>query len=704
MTEGPFDGRHPDDLAYPRQTARTQGFSLGVPRTITAGTDRVVFLRSKAGDDPVTCVWVLDLASGRERCVFDPRTSDAGDGVALTPAERARRERMRERAKGITTYATDRDLTRAVFVERGSLLVAELQGTRIHGLELDGTPDDPRLSPDGTQVSYVVDGALWVRPVEGGGARCLVAEDGVTWGLAEFAAAEEMGRYRGFWWSPDGSRIAACRVDESMVRTWWISDPTTPGSEPYPIRFPQAGTPNAGVTLHVIDVASAVRTEVVWDHVRFEYLCRVLWAEGSPLTLQVMTRDQRTLITLEAVDDAATRMVEEDTDPCWIEPVAGSPARLDDGTLVRTADSDGARRIMIGDDIVSPPNLHVDSIVGTDGEQVVFRAWDGDPTQGLLFRVSSGGDVTPADLEPGDHSAVTGGGVTVVHSYGEDAQHPFVTVRTPDGGAHALASTPETPVVDPRPVYATLGERDLRAALNLPAGHDGTSPLPVLLSPYGGPHGQEVVRSRGAYREQQWFADRLGAAVLTIDGRGTPGRGTGWERAILRDFSVTLQDQVDGLHAGAKEWSFLDLDRVAIRGWSFGGWLSAMAVLTRPEVFHAAVAGAPVTDLRLYDTFYTERYLGHPDDEPEVYSRDAPVTYAAGLSRPLLLIHGLADDNVVAAHTLQLSAALFHAGRQHDLVLLPNASHIGGSGDQVVARYLAELDFLRRSLGLEVPA
>ena len=227
MSADPLAGRHPDDLAYPRQTARTQGFSLGVPRTFTANADRIVFLRSGAGDDPVTCLWVLDLAAGAERCVFDPRHG-AEDEPALTPAERARRERMRERAKGVTAYACDEDLTRAVFVDQGRLLVAELQGTRIHEVEVDGTPDDPRLSPDGSRVAYVRDGALWVQPVEGGDATRLVGEDGVTWGLAEFAAAEEMGRYRGYWWSPDATRIAACRVDESMVQEWWIADASAP--------------------------------------------------------------------------------------------------------------------------------------------------------------------------------------------------------------------------------------------------------------------------------------------------------------------------------------------------------------------------------------------------------------------------------------------------------------------------------------------
>jgi dipeptidyl-peptidase-4 len=696
-----LEDRHPDDLAYPRQTARTQGFSLGVPRTFASNADRVVFLRSTASDDPVTCLWVLDLASGTERCVYDPREAGA-DEVALTPTERARRERMRERAKGVTAYATDRDLTRAAFIEQGRLLVADLQGTRVVEVAVDGVPDDPRLSPDGGQVAYVLDGALWVQPVDGGDARCLVAEDGVTWGLAEFAAAEEMGRHRGHWWSPDGTRIAACRVDESMVLEWWIGDPTTPSAAPYAIRYPQAGTDNADVTLHVIDVATGERHEVVWDRVAYEYLTRVQWAADAPLTIQVMPRDQRELVTLAVDDGGATTPVVSDTDPSWVEMVDGSPDRMS-GALVRAVDVDGARAVAVGDDVWTPPSLHVDRIVAVGDDDLVVRGWLGDPTAAQVLRVERGEAPHQLTDAAGDHLGAGSADAVVLRSYLEDAFHPVTEVVRRDGTRLTIAATPEDPVVDPRPVFASVGDRELRAALNVPAGHDGTSPLPVLLSPYGGPHAQEVVRSRGAYREQQWFADRLGAAVLTIDGRGTPGRGTAWERAIDRDFSVTLDDQVDGLRAAADVWPFLDLDRVAMRGWSYGGWLSAIAVLRRPDVVHAAVAGAPVTDFRLYDTFYTERYLGLPTEEPGVYERDAPITLAAGLSRPLLLIHGLADDNVVAANTLQLSAAFFAAGRPHDLVLLPNASHIGGSGDLVVGRYLTELDFLRRSLGLAVP-
>jgi dipeptidyl-peptidase-4 len=231
----------------------------------------------------------------------------------------------------------------------------------------------------------------------------------------------------------------------------------------------------------------------------------------------------------------------------------------------------------------------------------------------------------------------------------------------------------------------------------LPTDHDGSS-LPVLLDPYGGPHGGRVVQAHNAHLTSQWFADQ-GFAVVVVDGRGTPGRGAAWERAVHLDLATpVLEDQVDALRAAAEVHPELDLNRVAIRGWSFGGYLAALAVLRRPDVFHAAVAGAPVTEWRLYDTHYTERYLGDPTEQPDVYDASSLLPLADGLSRPLLLVHGLADDNVVAAHTLQLSSALLAAGAPHEVLPLVGITHM--TSQEVVAEHLLlhQLDFLRRSL------
>jgi dipeptidyl-peptidase 4 len=262
-----------------------------------------------------------------------------------------------------------------------------------------------------------------------------------------------------------------------------------------------------------------------------------------------------------------------------------------------------------------------------------------------------------------------------------------------------IGSLAEPPPLRPGVRLLRLGPRELRAALLLPAGSP-PGPLPVLLDPYGGPHHRRVLAVRSGFLGSQWFADQ-GFAVVIADGRGTPGRGPEWERAVAGDLAEpVLQDQVDALAAAAQANADLDLSKVAIRGWSFGGYLSALAVLRRPEVFHAAIAGAPVTDWRLYDTHYTERYLGHPDQDPAAYERSSLFGDAAKLSRPLMIIHGLADDNVVVAHSLRLSSALLAAGRPHQVLPLSGVTHMASQEQVAENLLLLQVDFLRDALGL----
>jgi dipeptidyl-peptidase-4 len=270
-----------------------------------------------------------------------------------------------------------------------------------------------------------------------------------------------------------------------------------------------------------------------------------------------------------------------------------------------------------------------------------------------------------------------------------------------DLGRGVIRSLAADPGIRPRPAIGRLGPRSLSIAVLFPTAHvPGSRRLPVLLDPYGGPGHARVLAASGAYLMPQWFADQ-GFAVIIADGRGTPGRGPEWEREVLRDLAgPVLEDQVAALEAvAAAHPDDLDLGRVGIRGWSFGGYLALLAILRRPDVFHAAIAGAPVTEWRLYDTCYTERFLGHPDEEPDAYARSSVIDDAAALRGRLMLIHGLADDNVVPAHALRMSAALLAAGRPHEFVPLTGATHMGGSPEATANLIHLELDFLRRALG-----
>ncbi len=459
------------------------------------------------------------------------------------------------------------------------------------------------------------------------------------------------------------------------------------------------------------------RVDVAWDRATYTYLVSAGWDSHGPL-IGVQTRDQRSLRTL-AVDPGtgATRTLHERTDPAWTEVVPGTPARTASGALVLPEDTPGTRHLNVGGTTVTPPGLQVREVVAVEGEQVWFTAGE-EPTAVHVWRWAPADGLTRLSDGPGLFTAAAGGGTVVlsgltpegtvaeVRSSGPDRPVACVRGSGPDTAdvttatARTIASLGEDPVVTPRPEHLLLGRRELRAALYLPSWYEpGTGTLPVLLSPYGGPGVQLAVRARTWFAcVAQWFAEE-GFAVLVADGRGTPGRGPAWEKAVHGDqLTPALEDQTDALHAAAARFAYLNLSRVAIRGWSFGGFLAAAAVLHRPDVFHAAVAGAAPTDQRLYDTHWKERFLGHPRETPDHYTRSSLVGHGHLLRRPLLLVQGLADDNVAPAHTLRFSAELLAAGRPHSVLPLPGAGH--APADPAVNENLLrfERDFLRSAL------
>ncbi len=704
---------------FPRQLGSTRYFTLGVPRAVTVSRDggRVLFLRARGGEDPVTCLWRLDLADAagdggeaREQLAADPAASwNRGHGD-VPEAERVRRERARELAAGIVAYSADASCRTVVFALDGRLWVLRVSDDPREPASVPepvpaaGAVTDPRIDPTGQRVAYVADGALHVTELADGTDLLLAApeHDGVSYGLAEHVAAESMERFRGYWWAPDGRRLLAARVDNSPVQRWWITDLADPERPPRAVRYPAAGTANADVTLHVLRLDGS-RTEVTWDRGAYEYLVAAEWDFRGPL-LSVQSRDQRTVMVLAA--DAVTgqtTLLHAERDDAWVELAPGTPARTSAGDLVAVSDRDGSRRLVVGGAAVTPDGLHVGSVSGTDGEVVYFTATDErDPTERHLWRYDPGQGLSRCSADPGVHHGEAAGGTVVVLSRTERGGGATVTWR--DGTRAAIASLEAEPLLKPRITWLALGARELRAALLLPSWYRTGTRLPVLLSPYGGPAMQRVVRVRGAaFCEDQWFAEQ-GFAVLVADGRGTPGRGPEWSKAVFGDtLSAPLDDQVDALDAIFARFPDLDRGRVGIRGWSYGGALAAVAVIRRPDVFHAAVSGAAPHDQRLYDTHWRERFLGLPQQNPEGYDRSSTITGAASLTRPLLLIHGMADDNVVVAHTLRMSAALLAAGRPHQVLPLSGATHMPTDADTVSQLLRHELAFLAESLGAARP-
>lgn len=713
--------------SFPRQYARTQRFTLGEPRNVHVSPDgeRVIFLRSQAGDDAANGLWVFDVSTGEERLVADPRVLLGLDDPAagdVTDEELARRERTRDGSTAITAYATDSACKVAAFALSGNLFAAGLLSGQARPIPVTGPVHDPRPDPTASRLAYVSGRTLRVGELDGS-SRVLAGDDPkedehISWGAADFIAAEEMHRFRGFWWSPDGQTIAACRVDDRPVSEWTIADTADPSRPARTVRYPAAGTENPIVTLHLLGLDGS-QLAIDWDREFFPYLAHVEWTDDG-LLMSVQSRDQQGSMAMRVdLETGEAIALTSDYDDAWIENVPGVPRLLPGGALLTASDRDGMRRLYVDEEPITPSDLQVRSVAAVaslaDAEEPNIFFLANDPAEPAELHVWSTTASTDADAEdselgrlteqPGVHQVAVGGPTIVVRSSTLDrpgATHTVLVDGLFDGPR--LESHAETPSLVPNLTLLTTGTRKLSTAVLLPTGHDpdDDTKLPVLLDPYGGPHAQRVTASHNAYLSSQWFADQ-GFVVVVADGRGTPGRGPEWERAVRHDLkNPPLDDQIDALHGAAEQCPSIDLDRVAIRGWSFGGYLAALAVMERPDVFHAAVAGAPVTEWRLYDTHYTERYLGDPNDAPDVYDANSLLPLADKLTRPLLLIHGLADDNVVAAHTLRLSSALLGAGRAHEVLPLVGVTHM--TPQEIVAEniLLHQLDFLSRALALDL--
>ncbi|WP_151482845.1 S9 family peptidase [Streptomyces albicerus] len=692
----------------PLQYARTKRFSLGVPRgfTVSPDGDRVLFLRTASGRSTTGLLWLYE--DGEERLLADPLA--LGDGGEVPEAERIRRERARETSAGVVSYATDAAVRLVVFALSGTLWALRTDEGTPRRIPTPGPVVAPRPSPDGSRIAYVSEGALRVVRTDGTDDRALAEPEDpeVTYGLSDHVSSESLNRTRSFSWSPDGDALLVVRVDNSPVQQWYISDPAQPERPPRAVRYPAAGTANAELSLHVlgldgrrvdVDLPKEAESHPAgeWTDPAFEYVVHASWDSAGPSAV-VQTRDQRSAYLLR-IDPStgATTTLHRQRDAAWLEFVPGTPVRTPAGGLVVTTQEGTRGLLMTGTGVRTPEGMYVHELLGVTGDRLYFTACE-EPTEAHVWSYEPGSGFARLTDEPGVHSAAVGGDTVVLDSRTMDGQ--TVTVLRNGEPAGRIRVLSERPVTEPRPRFLTLGERELRAALYLPESYEpGARRLPVVVHSYSGPGLQTVVKAAAWHHAvNQWFAEQ-GFAVLTVDGRGTPGRDRAWERAVHGDqLTPVIEDQADAVRAVAELFPELDTGRVAIRGWSFGGYLSAGAVLHRPDVFHAAVAGAAPTDLRLYDTHWKERFMGHPDVQPENYERCSLVAHAHKLTRPLMLVHGMADDNVAPAHMLRFSAALLAAGRPHTVLPLAGATHLVTQEGVTDSLLRLDLDFIKKAL------
>jgi dipeptidyl-peptidase-4 len=696
--------------SFPRLAARTLEFRLGLPRGFQISPDgqRVAFLRALSGTDRAHALWMYDLATGSERLIADPATLLGAGAEELTSEERARRERQRVTTSGIVAFSTDNAMTKAAFALSSRLFVADLTGDGdVRECAAPVPVVDPHLDPTGRRVAYAGGRSVRMVTLESGDDEILVGpEPGepteVVWGLAEFVADEELDRARGFWWAPDGESLLVERYDESDVQVWHIADPANPEREPTRVRYPRAGTANARVSLAVVSLTGGPttvdwRSDTALDGTVLEYLVHVDWSGPRPI-LTLLTRDQRRMEFRE-LDPATgtTTLVRALTDDAWVELLPGTPRRLDDGRLLYSADVGETRRLYLDGEPFTPEDVLLREVIAVEKDAVIATVIPQVASVALASLGFDGGVELLSD--PGGVATGAAGGGTLVVAQ-QNPSKPVVTTTVRAGGTTAeLRSLAETSPLEPNAITLQVGERGLPTTVLFPTGHvHGSRRLPVLLDPYGGPHGQRVINAARSYLTAQWFADQ-GFLVIVADGRGMAGRGPAWDRLARNDRAGTIDDQAEAFDEVAKLYpQDVDRTRVAIRGWSFGGYLALLGVLRRPDVFAAAIAGAPTTDERLYDTCYSERYLGDPNTNADVYEANNVIPLAPRLTKPLMIIHGLADDNVYVAHSLRLSSALLAAGKPHEYIPLSGMTHM--ANDEIVAEnlLLLQVDFLRRAL------
>lgn len=683
-----------------REYAETRRYANGRPVGVklTPDSKTVLFLRS-GPKSTVQSLYAFDVASGKTEEVLTAEEILKGASQELSVEEKARLERMRNAARGIIGYQLSEDGRFIATSVSGKLYLIERATKKVRELKTGkgGAPLDPRFSRDAKKLAFVRNDELYVLNVATNAVKQLTrsAREHVTNGLAEFVAEEEMGRFAGYWWSPDGKTLAYEHADASKVEKFAIADPTHPerGAEVFP--YPRPGKLNTEVTLGLIPATGGRTTWVSWDRAAFPYLATVRWPKKGPLTILVQNRTQTEQV-LYAVNPktGATKELLREKDEAWINLDQEFPHWLEGGqSFLWYTERNGGPEVELRnadgslDGSLIPPDIGFEALVGyDDATGTAYFSGSPEVTELRLYRVKKGQKPERVKTDLGDGSGMTAaqlskdGAVLVVHETSLTSMLRSSVWRADGTRVGDLPSValdpPQKPNIELRKVNAGQPQ-PFDVYVVRPQSFQKGRKYPVIVQVYGGPHHLEVNRTMGTKLLVQWFANQ-GFVIVAIDNRGTTNRrGRAWERAIKHDLAgIPMDDQVAALRQLGKELPELDLSRVGIMGWSYGGYMAALALLRYPEVFKVAVSGAPVTDWRDYDTHYTERYMGLPQAHAAEYDKASLLTHAQKHSGSLLLIHGTGDDNVYFFHTLKFSDALFRAGKSHTVLPLSDFTHM----------------------------
>ena len=668
------------------------------PRALTIAPDglHMAWLQPRADDQLRFDLWVEEIATGKRRMAVDSLALSAAPAT-LSEAELMRRERARlASVRGIVEYQWSPDGQTLLVPLDGDIWLAPLSGKPRQVTATSATEIDARLSPRGKFASFVRNQNMFVVDLATGKERALTTAGGglISYGMAEFVAQEEMDRLTGQWWAPDDARIAIARVDESDVKVAVRAAIGSDGTKVSEQRYPFAGTPNARVTLEIHALAGGTPVQVDLGPDSDIYLARVTWLNPGQLIVQRQARDQKRLdLLLVEAATGASRVLFSETSDSWVNLHDSLKPLADGKRFLWASERTGQRHIWLWDGAglvqLTRGDWSVDQIRALDETrgQILFTGFRDGPLEKSLYRVAlQGGEPVRLTEAGGWTDAVTDArGTAMLLTRSTPEKPATVTLATADGGALAVrrtvagADTPYAKLGRPHltPRYGTLkaadGVTDLHYALLLPPGLKPGQKVPVFFEVYGGPGVQRVTRQFGPLTHQ-YLADK-GWAVFRVDNRGTPNRGTAFESVIHRKLGFPeVDDQMAALN-WLKAQPFVDADRIAVYGWSYGGYMVQRLMTEHPEAFAAGVSGAPVTDWTLYDTHYTERYLGNPAIDKAPYVASDVTLKADKLARPLLIIHGLADDNVVFDHSAKMIGALQKAGKPFETMVYPGQTH-----------------------------
>ncbi|WP_454828285.1 DPP IV N-terminal domain-containing protein [Pseudoxanthomonas wuyuanensis] len=726
-------------------SAPLSGPTLAKPQIAPDGS-RVTFLRGKDSDRNRLDLWEYHVADAQTRLLVDSSVLLPGQEV-LSDEEKARRERQRIAGQsGIVDYQWSPDSKALLFPLGGELYLYALDKPGPQAVRKltagGGFATDPKISPKGGFVSFIRERNLWVIDLASGKELQLTYDGSevIGNGVAEFVADEEMDRHTGYWWAPDDSAIAFARIDEARV-------PVQKRYEVYPDRtdvveqrYPAAGETNVAIQLGVI--APKARARPQWIDLGTDtdiYLARVDWRDAKRLTFQRQSRDQKTLELIETdLASGKQRTLITETSATWV-PLHNDLRFLEDGRFLWSSERSGFEHLYLASEDgsqltqLTQGDWPVDALLAVDEAKglVYFSAGrqsvpvgngipdtmtlGAEPKESHVHAISlDGGDIRTLSRAPGMHTATFAKNASIyVDSWSNPQTPPQIELFSADGSK--LATLLANDLADPQHPYAryrdaqqpiefgTLtaadGATPLHYSLIKPAGFDAKKKYPVVVFVYGGPAAQTVTNAWPG-RSDSFFNQYLaqqGYLVFSLDNRGTPRRGREFGGALYgRQGTVEVDDQLHGVQ-WLKSQGFVDPRRIGVYGWSNGGYMTLMLLGKHSEAYACGVAGAPVADWALYDTHYTERYMNLPKANEAGYREASVFTHLDGLTSKLLLIHGMADDNVLFTNSTQLMSQLQQRGTPFELMTYPGAKH-GLRGADLLHRYRLTENFFDRCL------